>query len=102
MGELPPGSQAFKWAAVAEKFRLPPPLIALLTPAQIDEILFYPRDQEGALVPPKTDKPKTEPTRESRLASIEQLRAMGFISEENAKALVAEVDAKYPDARTLG
>lgn len=92
---LPPGTLAYRWAAVAERFRLPPTAVALLTDAQIDEVLFHPRDAEGVLSPPPDPRPKAPPTKESRLAGIAQLRALGVITDERAAELTAEVESLY-------
>lgn len=90
MAELPKGAQAFRWAAIAEKFRALPPEIAGLTDAQIDAVLFHKRDKDGQLVPP--DMPKVAPTKESRLGTIQQLEAMGLITPQRAKELRDEVN----------
>lgn len=93
---LPPGGETFRWAAVADKFRALPFQVALLTDAQIDRILFHPRDEDGALVPPKLPKGSAAPTKAERLATVARLRAMGVITAERAEEMRREVEA-LPD-----
>ncbi len=90
------GALTYKWAAVAEKFHLTPAQIGDLTEWQIDRLLFHRRDKDGVLVPPaEPDKPAAPPTRESRLAGIAQLEAMGLINTQTAAELRGEVEARF-------
>lgn len=97
--ELPRGAVLFRWAALAEKFNLPPAQIALLTDAQIDQMLFHKRDRDGNLVPPDVPKPPKEPpTRESRLLTIDQLEAMRLITPAEAAERREEIGRRFGDS----
>ena len=88
----PPGVATHKWAVLIDRFNCGPADIADLTDAQIDELFFYPRNRDGALVPPpEPDKPAPPPTAESRLATIDQLEALKIITPAKAHELRKQV-----------
>ncbi len=87
----PVGWLAFRFAALLDKFHLPPGALAGLTDWQLEHLALHERDADGALVPPPA--PKRPPTLASRLAGIEQLRALGLITPERAAELRAEAEA---------
>lgn len=90
-----PGSILYRWAVLIAKFRCTPADIAGLTDAQIDELYFHARDKDGALIepepPPAAQGP---PTRESRLATINQLEGMGLITAARANELREEANRR--------
>lgn len=89
---IPYGALTFKWAVVADKFHLPPSILADLTDCQIDTLFFHPRDKDGGLIAPKeAEATPPAPTRESRLTQINQLEAMGLISKQRSQELRDEV-----------
>lgn len=93
MDKPPAGALLYKWAALIEKFRCTPADIGGLTDAQIDMLYYHPRDKDGALKEPEAPAaPAVPPTRESRLASIGQLEAMGLITPQRAQELRDEVN----------
>ncbi len=86
------GEQTYKWAALCDKFNCLPAALADLTDAQMDELLLYPRDKDGALKPPDVpQQPPAPPTAESRLATIDQLEAMKLITPAKAAELREQV-----------
>lgn len=90
MVDIPDGALAYRWAALADRFRLSPLEIAELTDWQIDHVLLHERDRDGALVPPPA--PPKKPTKANRLATVAQLLALGVITPERAAELRAEVE----------
>lgn len=89
------GLLTYKWATLVARYRVMPQDIAPLTDAQIDELLLYPRDKDGALKEPDVPTaPPAPPTRESRLAQIDQLEQGGLITAANAKQLREELNRR--------
>jgi hypothetical protein len=93
--EIPYGSLTYKWAVLADRFHLLPAALADMTDRQIDGLLFYPRDKDGLLLPPKgpAEAAPPAPTRESRLKSIDQIEAVGLITAKRAQELRDEVNS---------
>jgi hypothetical protein len=96
---FPRGAELFRWGVLAEKFHALPPNVALLTDAQITQILFHKRDKEGRLVPPEAipTAPPPKPTKASRLATLAQLEAAKMITPADAARSRAEVEALGED-----
>lgn len=99
MDSVPHGAEAFRWAAIIEKFKYTPEQIAALTDWQIDHLLFHKRDKDGKLVAPELPAElKKPPTFRERLATIGLLESEGVITAENARECREEIHRKYGGA----
>lgn len=87
-----PGAIRARYAVLVSEFKLTLDEIYDLTPRQIAEIYFHPRDKHGAIIPPEGDAPPpVDPV--ARLEQLLALRDLFKFSDEQAAEIRRRLEA---------